>query len=92
MVRLLNCDEAIRLFLHAFHLVRIVALYCTSYTAVTSKPLTLFKAVLRIRIRIRIRNRIHRIHMFLGLLDPDPEPLVRYMDPDPDPSINKQKW
>ncbi len=33
-------------------------------------------AVLRIRIRIRIR--IHRIHMFLGLLDSDPDPLVRY--------------
>jgi hypothetical protein len=48
----------------------------------------LIKAVLRIRIRI------HRIHMFLGLLDPDP--LVRGMDPDsdpppdPDPSVIKQ--
>jgi hypothetical protein len=31
---------------------------------------TLFKSVLRIR-----------IHMFLGLLDPDPDPLVRCMDP-----------
>ncbi len=35
-----------------------------------------------------------RIHMFLGLLDPDP--LVRGMDPDPnpdpDPSIIKQKF
>jgi hypothetical protein len=29
--------------------------------------------------------------MFLGLLDPDPAPLVRGMDPDPDPSITKQK-
>jgi hypothetical protein len=29
-----------------------------------------------------------RIHMFLGLLDPDP--LVRGMDPDPDPSVIKQ--
>jgi hypothetical protein len=38
-----------------------------------------FKAVFRIRIR--------RIHMFLGL--PDPNPLVR--DTDPDPSIIKQK-
>jgi hypothetical protein len=31
----------------------------------------------------RIRIRINQIHMFLGLLDPDP--LVRGMDPDPDP-------
>jgi hypothetical protein len=29
--------------------------------------------------------------MFLGLVDPDPDPLVRGMDPDPDPSIIKQK-
>jgi hypothetical protein len=29
--------------------------------------------------------------MFLGLLDPDPDPLVRGMDPDPDPSIIMQK-
>jgi hypothetical protein len=29
-----------------------------------------------------------RIHMFLGLLDPDP--LFRGMDPDPDPSIIMQ--
>ncbi len=34
-------------------------------------------------------GRIHRIHMFLGL--PDPDPLVRGMDPDPDPSIIMQK-
>ncbi len=40
---------------------------------------------------IRIRNRIQRIHLFLGLLDPDPDPLVRGMDPDPDPSIIMQK-
>jgi hypothetical protein len=34
-----------------------------------------------------------RIHMFLGLLDPDPDPSVRGMSPDPDldPSITKQK-
>ncbi len=40
---------------------------------------------------LRIRIRIHRIHMFLGLMDPDP--LVRDMDPDsaPDPSIIKKK-
>jgi hypothetical protein len=45
----------------------------------------LLKAVLRIR--------IHRINMFLGLLDPDP--LVTVVDPaldsDPYPSIIKQK-
>jgi hypothetical protein len=41
------------------------------------------------------RIRIHRIHMFLGL--PDPDPLVRGMNPDtdpaldPDPSIIMQK-
>jgi hypothetical protein len=37
------------------------------------------------------RIRIHRIHMVLGLLDPDPS--VTGMDPDPDldPSIIKQK-
>ncbi len=47
----------------------------------------LFTAVLRIRIWIRIR----RLCMFLGLLDPDLDPLVRGMDPDLDPSIIKQK-
>jgi hypothetical protein len=48
-----------------------------------------------IRSRIWIRIWIHRIHVFLGLLDPDPEPdpLVRGMDPDLDldPSNIKQK-
>jgi hypothetical protein len=39
-------------------------------------------------LRIRIRIRIHRIHVFLGLLDPDP--LVRGMDTAPDPSILRQ--
>jgi hypothetical protein len=39
---------------------------------------------------LRIRIRIHRIHMYLGLLDPDPDPLVTSMDPDPDPSIIMQ--
>ncbi len=36
-----------------------------------------------------LRIWIHRIHVFLGLLDPDP--LVRAMDPDPDPSVIMQK-
>ncbi len=57
---------------------------CTEYLEV-DQVLPVLVAVLRIR--------IHRIHMFLGLLDPDP--LVRGMDPDPspdpDPSIIMQK-
>jgi hypothetical protein len=32
-----------------------------------------------------------RIRLFLGLLDPDPDPWVRGKAPDPDPSIIKQK-
>jgi hypothetical protein len=42
--------------------------------------LQFFFAVLRIRIRIC------RIHVFLGLLDPDP--LVSGLDPDPDPNMD----
>jgi hypothetical protein len=42
------------------------------------QPQILLQAVFRIR-----------IHMFLGLADPDRDPLVRGMDPDP--SISKQK-
>jgi len=42
-------------------------------------------------LRIWIRIRIHRINVFLGFLDPDPDQLARGMDPDPDPSIIKQK-
>jgi hypothetical protein len=34
------------------------------------------------------KDPIRRIRMFLALLDPDPDPLVRGMDPDP--SIFKQ--
>jgi hypothetical protein len=55
------------------------------HASVLDSPLLYNITVLRIRIRIQI----HRIHMFLGLLDP--APLVRGMDPDPDPSITKQK-
>jgi hypothetical protein len=43
---------------------------------------SIYKTVLGIRIWIR------RISMFLGLLDPDPDPLVRGMYPDPDPDPN----
>jgi hypothetical protein len=42
-----------------------------------------------LRIPIRIRIRIHRIHMLLGLPDPNLDPLVRGIDPDP--SIIMQK-
>ncbi len=52
----------------------------------------MYQPVLRIRFRIRNRiHRIYRIHMFSGLQDPDPDPLVKGMDPDPDPSIIMQK-
>jgi hypothetical protein len=36
-------------------------------------------------------SRMFYIRMFLGLLDPDPDPVVRGTDLDPDPSISKQK-
>ena len=50
-----------------------------TFHQMTRKPVeTVSKSVLRIR--------IHRIHMFLGLLDPDP--LVKGMDPDPDPALD----
>ncbi len=38
-----------------------------------------------------LRIRIHQIRMFLGLLDPEPDPLLRGTDPDPDHSIITQK-
>ncbi len=44
----------------------------------TNSPAAAWQAVFRIR--------IHRIHMFLGL--PDPDPLSRGMDPDPDPALD----
>jgi hypothetical protein len=62
-------------------------------TADANLTLTNLFTDLRAVFRIRIQIRIHRIHMFLGLMDPDPVPLVRGMDPAPDPdsSIIKQK-
>jgi hypothetical protein len=43
-----------------------------------------------LRIRIQIRDGSPRIHVFLGLLDldPDPDPLVRGKDPDLDPDLD----
>ncbi len=37
-----------------------------------------------------LQIRIRQIHIFLGLLDPYPDPLDRGMDPDPDPSITSK--
>jgi hypothetical protein len=37
----------------------------------------------KIYLQTVFRIRIHRIHMFLGLPDPDQDPLVRGVDPDP---------
>ncbi len=92
--------QAIRLFLGGalsefqFHLLILCSMeICNiySFSDFPSFESVLWQAVLRIRIRIRIL--IHRIHVFLGL--PDPDPLVRGMDPDPaldpDPSIIMQK-
>jgi hypothetical protein len=36
-----------------------------------------------LKVRFESLNPVLRIHMFLGLLDPDPDPIVRGMDPDP---------
>jgi hypothetical protein len=44
-----------------------------------------FKSVQAV-LGLMIRIRIHRIHMFLGLQDPDA--LVRGMDPYPDPALD----
>jgi hypothetical protein len=46
--------------------------------------MVLLRAVLPIGIRIQI----HRIHMFLGLPDPDLDSLVRGMETDPDPALD----
>jgi hypothetical protein len=54
------------------------------YNEPLNETVGMLLSVFRIRIGIRI-------HMFLGLMDPDLDPLVRGMDPDPDPSIIKQK-
>jgi hypothetical protein len=40
---------------------------------------------------LRIRIRFYRIHMFLGITDPDPDPLARGMNPDPPFVINQAK-
>jgi hypothetical protein len=60
------------------------------YPAVTSKENMIRRGLEGLLQSLsRIRMRIHRIHMFLGL--PDPDPLVRGIGPDPDLSIIKQK-
>jgi hypothetical protein len=54
---------------------------CSQITKINKKTNTVLEPVLGIRIR--------RIHIFLGLLDPDLDPLVGGTDPDR--SIIKQK-
>ncbi len=48
---------------------------------------------LSVLVCISVADPDHGIHRYLGLLNPDPDPLVRGIDrdPDPDPSIIKQK-
>ncbi len=74
----LSGSAAWRIFFHILCLLVCHSTQCLSCTKYASYKIA---TVLRIRIR--------RIQMFLGLLDPDPDPLVRGMDPDP--SIIKQK-
>ncbi len=78
--RMKEVNRTSRLYISLF---KICWKYTVGHPPSTSHQLT--EAVFRIR--------IHRIHMFLGLLDPDPDPLVRCMDPVPvpDPSIIMQK-
>ncbi len=63
----------------------------TSTATHSSRSGTWFKLSHFARVFFSVADPDPRIHMFLGLLDPDPNPLVRNMDPDSDPSIIKQK-
>jgi hypothetical protein len=60
--------------------------FSSSHRKLGSVSFTLFATILHIAPVFRIRIRIHRIHVFLGL--PDPDPLVRGMDPDPNPALD----
>jgi hypothetical protein len=48
-----------------------------------------FHTISHLKPVLLIRIWIHRIHMFLGLLDPDPDQLARGLNPNP--SIIKKK-
>ncbi len=61
---------------------------CTDYRNAIKEALTMIN-VRHVGLLPVLRIRIHR---FLGLLDPDPDQLVRGTDLDPDPSIIKQKY
>jgi hypothetical protein len=59
-------------------------------TAVVADLSSLVKSLKDDRRKVSIIfSSVLRIHMFFGLLDPNPDPLVR--DTGPDPSIIKQK-
>jgi hypothetical protein len=53
---------------------------------ITEPPEQYFVAAVTLVPALRIR-----IRMFLDLLDPDPDPLVKSTDPYPDPSTIKRK-
>jgi hypothetical protein len=53
--------------------------------------ITISDAQVKLQSVLLIRIGINRIRMFLGLLDPDRDPIVRGTDTAPDPCIIKQK-
>jgi hypothetical protein len=62
-------------------------LYGTSVQSVADLAAAGYQPILNPHFQVPIqravfRIRIHRIHMFFGLLNPDPDPLVRGMDPE----------
>jgi hypothetical protein len=67
-------------------------LFCKNITWGLTKQNNLVPRMLLKILRLCVKP-VLRIRMFLGLLDPDPDPLVRGTDPAPapDPSIIKQK-
>jgi hypothetical protein len=70
--------------IHGFH----PYVYLPAPAGIDKTNLAVFRKVINKSV-FRIRIQIHRIHMFLGL--PDPDPLVRGIDPTPDPSVIKQQ-
>jgi hypothetical protein len=65
-----------------------VSVVSAGYDTIIKTQLVIHVGEKMLRVICKAVFRIRRIHVFLGL--PDPDRLVRGMDPDPDPSIIKQ--